>query len=83
MPMNGSYSYSITLPPGEDYVLINPIDIIDDMDVEDNETFYIRVEAGPDGPSAGYAIALENMVATVTIIDNDESESCIHAMYFN
>lgn len=85
MPRNGSYSYNITLPAGEEYVFINLIDIIDDMDVEDNETFYIRVEAGPDGPTAGYAVALESMIARVTIIDNDEedSELCIYAMYFN
>lgn len=52
-------------------MFLNPIEIIDDMDFEDEETFFITVTAGEDAAMAGYSIALDRMSATVVINEND------------
>ena len=64
--MNGAYSYILTIPPGQSFVYLDPIEIIDDLDVEGDEIFYIGLIAGPEAP-----VDFNRMLASVVIIDND------------
>ena len=50
-------------------VFIDPIEIIDDTVIEDDETFFIQLSVGPE--AEGYAIQMERMRATVVIMDDD------------
>ena len=65
-PTDGLYSYILTIPAGQTYVFINPIEIIDDLLIEGDEDFTILLTAGPEVP-----VDMDRMLATVTIIDND------------
>ena len=70
-PVDGLYSYLLTLPAGQPSVFLNPIEIIDDPIIEGDERFFIGLMAGPGAGAAGFAIFFDNMLATVIIIDND------------
>ena len=50
-------------------MFIDPIEIIDDTIIEDDETFFIQLSVVPE--AEGYAIQMERMTATVVIMDND------------
>ena len=64
--MDGAYTYMLTVPAGETYGYLNPIEIIDDQDVENTESFFVLLTAGTVG-----TVDAGRMLATVNIIDND------------
>ena len=68
-PVDGLYTYLLILPPGQSSVFLNPIEILDDIIVEDSEVFFIEVMVAPG--SSGFSISLDNMVIPVIITDND------------
>lgn len=68
-PVDGLYTYLLTLLPGQSSVFLNPIEIIDDSIIEESESFFIQVTPGPD--ASGFSINLDDMEVTVVITDND------------
>ena len=67
----GQYSYEIQLTPDQQTVPAAPFEIIDDMSVEENETFALSLTPGPDSAFFNYEIPSNVRIATVLIIDND------------
>ena len=67
--MSGSqYSYEIQLTPDQETVPVAHIEIVDDVSVEENETFVLSLT--PE-PYAFVEIPANVSIATVLIIDND------------
>ena len=73
---NRSFTYEIYIGPDEQSVSLAAIEILNDLDIEGDETFTITLTLG-DIPNV--AIDMERMVATVTI--NDDGK-CNNNNYF-
>ena len=64
---NRSLTYEIQIGPNQQSVYLDPIEILDDLDVEGDESFFIVLTAGAAIDNSGYAIDFDRMVATVII----------------
>ena len=66
-PVNGLYTYTLTIPAGESSVYLNTIEIIDDLEIEVDEMFFISLIEGTEAE-----IDIARMLVSVTIYDNND-----------
>ena len=67
--------YMIQLRADQQEVSVDPIEIVDDLFAEENETFHISLSAGSDRFLFNYQIDTSKDLVTVVITDND-GKSC-------
>ena len=67
----GEYSYEIQFTPDQQNMSAAPIEIINDMSAEENETFVLSLILGPNATQFNYAIPRSRSTAAVLIIDDD------------
>ena len=67
----GQYSYEIQFTPEQQNMSALPIEIINDMSAEENETFVLSLTPGPDSALFNYEIQPSRSTTTVLIVDDD------------
>lgn len=75
----GHYVYEIEFTETQQTRVAQPIEIINDLLAEQNESFILSLSPGPDAASLNYQIPFSGRIVTVVITDDDRKS--LHGSY--
>ena len=67
----GEYMYEIEFSQLQQTRVAHPIEIVNDLFAEQNESFILSLSPGPDAATLNYQIPSSGRIATVLITDED------------
>lgn len=73
---DGSYMYEIEFSENQQTRVALPIEIINDLAAEQDESFILSLSPGPDAATLNYQIPSSGRIVTVLITDNDRKSLC-------